>query len=1372
MKELFVRGPGEFHSKGSVVARWDPHGQYLATCGKKKQVNIWKRSGESFKQFSVSGPVKDMQWDYEGAILAVLCEGGSNVVHLFSVNLGKELPHLETNLPSLTCMAWNRSGPQLAIGADKGKFMVYNNATKKKVAIGGTHSKKILCAAWNNDNTLAMAGKDNTMSISDKEGKLVDSVNVKSEPAMVRFSGQKVDDSRSNIENTVSIVMGSETILMYNLADTENPVELAFQSKYGEIVTYHWFGDGYMMVGFSKGFVVAISTHMREIGEELQSLQVHSEVLYDMIFSPTLNKLASCGNDGVRVVSLADWKECKDDYTNYNGTEGSPEKLHWTTDGQILTVTTSQGFVFNYLTSIPLLAEAHGTNVCYLSSLRHVSIVGVGMEELAQFEIQVEPSFLAMGPHHVAVGMNNYCWFHNIEDDTVLEKEYHGVVTKMCLNDTYSAALCDQKCHLHAIAADGDEEERKEEIFPPQEDGKVVSIGMTNDFLIYGTARGTLHHFYLKDWAAVNEYRHNTKIISIFPNPQGTRVFFIDDANKGFVYSPVDDHKVEVYGFPTDVKIVLWDPVDTACFVAVDDSSRQMLTYTYAPQTTKGASVQEIGQTKMPFGFSLISVCDGEAMGQGSSGGLTVVSLISHDAINFKGQKNAAKETQGFQQLLKLGRLKHAWDMSLTMQENKEENLRDLAIKCMDHLDIEQSIRVYRELKDTAMVLALQDILHVEDKHLLAGHCCMLLGDYDKAQKLFLSSSDAIAALHMRRDLLHWDQALKLARNLAPEQIPIICREYAQQLEVKGEYQVSLENYERALSAKVEDHLRAQHERQARAGIARMKLRLGDLVTGKQLAMESNDKILMKECAAILESMKQYPDAAEMFVKAECYEKAAAIFILTKNFRKAAPLMDKITTPKLHAQYGKAKEASKQYLEAADAYEKAKDIDSVIRLNLKYLDNPGKAFDLVRKTRSSEGAAMVAAYCTDQKQIKLGIEFLLMAKRPEEAFQLAQGHNEMEVYASVLGDDGTPEDYMNIAAYYEGSQQWGKAGKYHALVGDFLKAIKLFLQSGEEFIDSAIEVVKKANDENKAGADQLFSILHDYLVGKDDDTVKDPKYIFKLYMAIGEYDQAAKTAVLISNSEWKIGNYMVARGFLFTTHQDLVSHNMTVPADLTKSLLMLHSYTLVKKLVKAGDHKAAARMLIRVAKSISKFPAHVVPILTSTVIECQRAKLLRSSFEYASMLMRPEYRKSVDSRYKRKIETIVRRPAAKEENEKQTPCPICSEDLPQTQLNCPGCNSSLPFCATTGAHMTLSDWTFCPHCKFTHLYTPFVEWIKQYDKCSMCDEVVKLSSIQKVDDPKAFLKEQLEQAERDKKEAEERKKAGDAPIVKPKQANW
>ena len=91
-------------------------------------------------------------------------------------------------------------------------------------------------------------------------------------------------------------------------------------------------------------------------------------------------------------------------------------------------------------------------------------------------------------------------------------------------------------------------------------------------------------------------------------------------------------------------------------------------------------------------------------------------------------------------------------------------------------------------------------------------------------------------------------------------------------------------------------------------------------------------------------------DAAELYAKAEHYEKAAAIYNNLKNWRKAAPLMERITVPKLHLQYAKAKEAERSWKEAEVAYERAKDVDSVIRLNLNKLDNAAKAFALVSDT--------------------------------------------------------------------------------------------------------------------------------------------------------------------------------------------------------------------------------------------------------------------------------------------------------------------------------------------------------------------------------------------------------------------------------------
>ena len=82
----------------------------------------------------------------------------------------------------------------------------------------------------------------------------------------------------------VSVIVGQKTLFLYDLDNAENPIELAFQPRYGEIVSYKWlvtsqscgifwisvfnrYGDGYIMIGFSNGFFVVISTDKSEIGQ-------------------------------------------------------------------------------------------------------------------------------------------------------------------------------------------------------------------------------------------------------------------------------------------------------------------------------------------------------------------------------------------------------------------------------------------------------------------------------------------------------------------------------------------------------------------------------------------------------------------------------------------------------------------------------------------------------------------------------------------------------------------------------------------------------------------------------------------------------------------------------------------------------------------------------------------------------------------------------------------------------------------------------------------------------------------------------------------------------------------------------------------------
>merc|ERR1719398_488677 len=110
--------------------------------------------------------------------------------------------------------------------------------------------------------------------------------------------------------------------------------------------------------------------------------------------------------------------------------------------------------------------------------------------------------------------------------------------------------------------------------------------------------------------------------------------------------------------------------------------------------------------------------------------------------------------------------------------------------------------------------------------------------------------------------------------------------------------------------------------------------------------------------------------------------------------------------------------------------------------------------------------------------------------------------------------------------------------------------------------------------------------------------------------------------------------------------------------------MIIHSYVIVKRLVKIGDHVNAAHMLLRVARNIQQFPAHLVPILTSVVIECQRAGMKDQAYQFACTLMRPEHRSQISEQYKRKIETIVRKPQNTEQagalvKEEMHPCPYC-----------------------------------------------------------------------------------------------------------------
>nr|CAD7198121.1 unnamed protein product [Timema douglasi] len=430
------------------------------------------------------------------------------------------------------------------------------------------------------------------------------------------------------------------------------------------------------------------------------------------------------------------------------------------------------------------------------------------------------------------------------------------------------------------------------------------------------------------------------------------------------------------------------------------------------------------------------------------------------------------------------------------------------------------------------------------------------------------------------------------------------------------------------------------------------------------------------------------------------------------------------------------------------------------------------------------------------------IKFLVLSRCHDEAFQLARQHGQMELYgeilASSLDSEVRPDDFRSLALHFDSERKSLLAGKYYFHAGEYQKALKNLMNvvkansEDTEAISLAIDVVGAAND------DFLANQLIEFLLGESDNIPKDPKFLFRLYMARRQYREAAKTAIIIANEEQINGSYRNAHDVLFGMYQELRRNNIKIPTEMQANLTLLHSYILVRLHVRRGEHLKGARMLIRVANNISKFPSprlvvrlppelsihgtsersiigemwdfpfrvvtpgqvlgvvsvldlNIVPILTSTVIECSRAGLKSSAFSYAAMLMRPEYRPHIDPKYAKKIEAVVRKPSrgSQEEVEPETPCPYCDSPLPESELNCGQCKTTVPFCLVTvslvgpspvaGRHIVKDDMTACPNCDFPAIFSELRIILESEDVCPMCSETIPLNSVSLVEDTRTYL---------------------------------
>lgn len=217
------------------------------------------------------------------------------------------------------------------------------------------------------------------------------------------------------------------------------------------------------MLGFSEGFLVVISTLLKEIGEELFSARYHHSTLRDISYSPQLKCAACTGDGGVKIVDFSKGFDMvqKPEEVILQAEDESREGCSftgWSPDGQILTVASTTGSVHGYLAKMQIIHASYKSQVAYLSSLKEVSVVDVRSGSSALIvPLSIEAKFIALGETHIGAVLNSRVVFHRClahdwsQVGNSAGEEYGGKVDDIALNNRYAAVLAAGRVTLHEI---------------------------------------------------------------------------------------------------------------------------------------------------------------------------------------------------------------------------------------------------------------------------------------------------------------------------------------------------------------------------------------------------------------------------------------------------------------------------------------------------------------------------------------------------------------------------------------------------------------------------------------------------------------------------------------------------------------------------------------------------------------------------------------------------------------------------------------------------------------------------------------------------------------------------------------------------------
>ncbi|KAF4682858.1 hypothetical protein FOZ60_010041 [Perkinsus olseni] len=952
----------EYFGSGAVMFRWNTSASRLACvpAARPSNVFIFDSSGEIERDVPLddrTSPVSSFEWDTTGNVLALIQKGVVTVsIYHFDED---RLETLDCSREEPSFIAWNMTGPQLAIGTSKGNTIIYNSTTAKMQLIAGKHGRRITCGAWTLRGHLLLGSDDKIISLSDTEGETLRQTVLRSAPMTMRvadeiIAGNAISFDKGGLSAKCCVRTGKDSLILLETEAMSIVATVKFSQKYGSIVDYGWFGDERLCIGYSGGQVVVTPTSGDEIGQEVFRCKPASSL--DALSLCSIPSKAGgfsvlwaavAGDGCIKIIDLRDCREETESTINYEDDDeaGVVSNLTFSRGGQTITFNVSTGCVYSYLARLPLMFEARGNSVAWLSSLREITVTEIvdGKQrsgknaEKVKIECEVEPAIIGVGPRQIAAGAGRRVYYHSLRDGQKTEREYPAKVEAVELSQSHAAVLAEGKMWgspaVTVLPAEGSK----------GDDGvKILSMRMTpQDILIYSTSGKELVHYDVEERCPINEYRHTESILAVYPN------------SLGGTYTAFLDAKGCCKSITLSLRGVLWDLADPSVFVVAADAREaavlELHTFVVYDYSLSGPTVVPVGgairrsevfydsidfesgrddPTTLAHGEIPVAVQNGDIVVVNlervmhmqigltaneigrvtvqcrQPGELRTSDLASHSGIGSalrrmsntnSGPVDVEEMERVVMRLAALGRMELAYRVCLSIprkekmgadEGGRDELMRLIARQAVELLEVDMAILAYRECGDADRVAFLDRLVQLEDVPMLQGYLKVLLG-----QKQM------------------WESAKGLATTVDQRRLPMIHRHVAMGLEDKGDYEGALASYKEA--------------------IGRCLCYCGMYEPAARLCERIAEEDVLIECAAILERMKQYSLAGSALV---ILSEPVVFYIQDMDFDAAKPLMDQVSTPKLHLLYAKAKEARGFFKEAAASYEKGGDMESIVRL--------------------------------------------------------------------------------------------------------------------------------------------------------------------------------------------------------------------------------------------------------------------------------------------------------------------------------------------------------------------------------------------------------------------------------------------------------